>query len=121
MLKRVGFFHFGTGHADPIGALKAELEANAELKISGAPAQADDDQGDGDAQADTEPETLIVLPEAFNIKKLYRTEGKPDTKPDVLGELQALSAKSRGYFPLSLFPKPCWTIWCFLLPSLRIT
>lgn len=58
MLKRVGFFHFGTGHGDPIGSLKAALLATSELNISSGP-----------AQADREPETLIVLPEAFKIKK----------------------------------------------------
>ena len=73
MFKRVGFFHFGHDHDDPIGSLRKALEEAAEVSDS-----------------------LIVLPEAFNIGKKYRENGRdPDFSPRVLDHLQGI-ARTRG-------------------------
>ena len=59
MVTQVGFFHFGNNHTDPLGALHTTLLTAAQ-------------------QADI-TQSLIVLPEAFNLGKWYRDAGPYDT------------------------------------------
>jgi predicted amidohydrolase len=83
MISKIGFFHFGANYADPIGELGAELAlAHRDAAIS---------------------ESLIVLPEAFNIRKDYR-EILPrcDTNPAIIFELQTLSKQFKVAFVAGL-------------------
>ena len=80
MFDRVGFFHFGHGHDDPIGSLRAALS----------------DAGDVS-------DSLIVLPEAFNIGMQYRHNGgTPDCSPRVLGHLRSIARACRIGFVAGL-------------------
>lgn len=73
MFKHVGFFHFGHGHNDPIGSLSAALDEAADVSDS-----------------------LIVLPEAFNIRRKYREKRPtPNFGLSVLGDLRDI-ASARG-------------------------
>jgi predicted amidohydrolase len=71
MFKKIGFFHFGVDHANPAGALQsALLEAGTHEDIC---------------------QSLIVLPEAFNIGKFYRNQGGCNYNPIFLSTLQTIS------------------------------
>ena len=70
---KVGFFHFGENHADPFGSLHDALS------------ESEEDVAD----------SLIVLPEGFNIGKLYRDPAQScDFDLSILPQLKALSEKS---------------------------
>jgi predicted amidohydrolase len=69
---RVGYFHFAVRHADPIAELRASLSAARNR----APIV----------------DSLIVLPEGFNIRTFYaETEKASCNNPDVLSRLLVLS------------------------------
>ena len=70
-LARVGFFHFVVGHAEPVPALWQALE------------QAGSPSADWDS--------LLVLPEAFNIGKPYKENGACNRDRGVLCELMEIS------------------------------
>ena len=82
MLKRVGFFHFVDGRADPVGSLRAAIEIKARARdVTGS---------------------LIVLPEAFNIGMNYYDEGCPDYDPCVLSLLRDIASLYRVGFVAGL-------------------
>jgi predicted amidohydrolase len=71
MLSKIGFFHFGIGHSDPVGSLRSALvKARAAHDIR---------------------DSLIVLPEAINIRKFYRDSGPCDFSREIIFELQEVS------------------------------
>lgn len=74
MFSRAGFLHFVELHHDPLGVLDAELEAAGEVK-----------------------ESLIVLPEAFNLGRPYGSEPE---KPCAFGRdflIAALQTRSQKH------------------------
>lgn len=69
MIVKVGFFHFGHYHDSPIPELEeALLQKRQEVRDS-----------------------LIVLPEGFNIGKPYKSRGKCDTDAGVISSLHTLA------------------------------
>lgn len=78
MSLRAGYFHFGRDHAEPIKALRHEL-----------------------CESD-HSNSLVVLPEAFNIGLPYRQEGRPNFATSIFGELQNLAARFRVSFVVGL-------------------
>jgi hypothetical protein len=79
MFDKAGYFHFGKNHSEPIGALRSEL-----VKTNGGKPSSDS----GDLK-----DSLIVLPEAFNIRKRYKEDGNQpsDNNPAIIGDLQRLA------------------------------
>jgi hypothetical protein len=85
MFERIGAFHLGTGHEEPIAALELELERT------------------GGTNA------LIVLPEGFNLGKHYSSEpGIPKFERDVvLRQLSAIARRLATAFVVGLLePEP---------------
>ena len=81
-LTRIGFFHFGVGHGEPIPKLTAALgEAEERYRDEGGVA-----------------DSLIVLPEAFNIQRPYSVAGQANWEPTVLMDLGELSDQFRCAF-----------------------
>jgi len=74
-LAAAGFFHFGKGYNDPLGALDAELERVSATESAG----------------DSLANTLIVLPEAFNIGREYYHQDPPSIDPSFLTDLSKRS------------------------------
>jgi hypothetical protein len=68
---KVGFFHFVHNHVEPIPELAAAL--------------------DSEKTRDCICNSLIVLPEAFNVRKNYKAKGNSNYDPSILAELQTLS------------------------------
>jgi hypothetical protein len=68
MVRRIGFFHFGINHKYPFEELHVAMDQSGTLK-----------------------DTLIVLPEAFNIGKMYGEKGFCNCDRRALLELQDLS------------------------------
>jgi predicted amidohydrolase len=79
MLERIGFFHFVCDHGKPLPALIAALSEHNEIS-----------------------ESLVVLPEAFNIGKSYREAGPCNFNPSVLSSLCGLSRKYQVVFVAGL-------------------
>jgi predicted amidohydrolase len=71
-LTKIGFFHFGCGHDGPIPMLEAAI--NDSISRGGMVA-----------------DSLIVLPEAFNIRKPYFDPKLPDISPNIFAELARIS------------------------------
>jgi predicted amidohydrolase len=82
MLNRIGLFHFGINHKDPIGELQSAMHAENDISDS-----------------------LIVLPEGFNIGKYYWSPGVCDYGSDVVSQLQDLSRTSHVAFVAGLIIK----------------
>jgi predicted amidohydrolase len=97
MLKKIGFFHFGSDHSNPKVALECALKE----------------------AGDTE-DALIVLPEAFNIAVHYRSEGKRNFDRTVLSDLMDLSRQFKIAFVAGLVirerygPTPPHSAACFV-------
>jgi predicted amidohydrolase len=72
VFSNVGFFRFVTGYDTPVPSLKTALERYGGVNGS-----------------------LIVLPEAFNIGKYYRNEGRCNYDRSALDELKAVAADHR--------------------------
>jgi hypothetical protein len=72
MFGSVGYFHFGLNHSDPFGSLRTALIEKRRLqRVEGA---------------------LIVLPEAFNIRKDYWDQESPCVvRPDDLSQTQKVA------------------------------
>src|ERR1700680_1743010 len=70
MLQKIGFFHFGSTHSMPKAALERALEEAGDAKNS-----------------------LLVLPEAFNLGVSYRGEGERNFDRTVLTDLQELARR----------------------------
>ena len=82
MFKKIGFFHFGINHHNPIGSLRAEVSAiNNEEDIRNS---------------------LIVLPEGFNVGKFYKDAGACDYNPTCLSQLAEISAQFNMVFIVGL-------------------
>lgn len=70
VITKAGFFHFGSHHDSPIPELKEALSRKRnEL-----------------------PDSLIVLPEGFNIGKPYKCRGKCDTNAGIISNLHTLAS-----------------------------
>jgi predicted amidohydrolase len=84
MFSRIGFFHFAEGYDKPIPALKAEIAKH--------------DVGN----------SLIVLPEAFNLGRPYNQPGEPRFNRDkMLADLGELSRLNNLAFVVGLLePRP---------------
>lgn len=89
MLQKVGFFHFGARHDDPKTALERALED----------AQKGKDQPSG---VDSDPDALIVLPEAFNIAVPYRGEGERNFERTILVDLRHVAKRFNVLFVAGL-------------------
>ena len=76
-VKNVGFFHFCKNYADPLGSLQKTLSSDA-------------------------ANSLIVLPEAFNIGKFYKDDGVCDFNRSILPRLETLSRDSGVTFVAGL-------------------
>src|ERR1700722_8630167 len=72
MLSSIGFFHLAHGHKDPLSALITELAQHPQLN-----------------------DTLLVLPEAFNLGRPYAEHGDPAIHRDHI--LSALSGIHSAY------------------------
>jgi hypothetical protein len=69
VIEKIGFFHFGSNHGDPIGSLRSALNARKK----------------------DVPESLIVLPEAFNIGQDYwAPSGAQQSDPRIRDCLQRI-------------------------------
>jgi len=96
MLQKVGFFHFGTGYDNPKAALERALEDAQEINARPL--------GAATGLADS----VIVLPEAFNIGVPYRGDGERDFKRSIIGELQDLAGRFHVAFVAGLIiAEPC--------------
>jgi hypothetical protein len=83
LLRRIGFFHFVDGHADPIAALQAQL-AITDCSHS-----------------------LLVLPEAFNLGLQYSESGPcAFTRDAIIRNLQGIAAQSDITFVVGLLDTP---------------
>jgi predicted amidohydrolase len=69
MFSKLGLLRFVDDYGKPIEVLESAIKAHGDIGGS-----------------------LIVLPEAFNIGKFYRSEGKCDYRPIVLQRLQSMAA-----------------------------
>ncbi len=72
-ITRLSFFHFVENHEQPIYALRKQLEA----------------------QRKDVADSLIVLPEAFNIGSYWRARNESDYDPKILEDLEAVAAEYR--------------------------
>jgi hypothetical protein len=84
-LKAVGFLHFGAGHGAPLRVLRTALQGTEEQCGNGALA-----------------ESLIVLPEGFNIHKPYFDRQPPNTDPNIFCDLERISDEFRCAFVAGL-------------------
>ena len=82
MLNRIGLFHFGINQNDPLGELQSAMYAANDITDS-----------------------LIVLPEGFNIGKYYWSSGDCDYGSDVVSQLQDLSRRFHVAFVAGLIIK----------------
>jgi hypothetical protein len=80
-LTKVGFFHFGSGHKEPISTLSTALRDVQER-----------------CGQDVIDDALIVLPEAFNIRKEYTCKTLPNVAPAILCDLAQMSNTFRCAF-----------------------
>jgi hypothetical protein len=71
VITQIGFFHFGSNHAEPLGELESALRAAG--------------------QKQDIARSLLVLPEAFNIQKSYRNPGECATDPAIITGLRGLA------------------------------
>jgi hypothetical protein len=87
MLRRAGFFHFVRSHCDPLGELtKAMDEVSPHTDVT---------------------DSLIVLPEAFNLGRLYDPNNTPKHRPGldercVLALLRATAERHKCVFVVSV-------------------
>jgi predicted amidohydrolase len=72
---KVGYFHFGKDHGTPMEALRCELNKQAKEKLA---------------------DTLLVLPEAFNIGKCYCDSSVPDNSQAGILDLLKAEAQARS-------------------------
>jgi predicted amidohydrolase len=79
MLRRVGLFHFGKHHDRPTEELRSAM-----------------------SEAGDVCDSLIVLPEAFNIRKAYRDAADCNTDRSVLRELKAIAKEFHVSFVAGL-------------------
>jgi predicted amidohydrolase len=70
MFSKLGFFRFVANYNKPIESLESAIKAHCDVSDS-----------------------LIVLPEAFNISKYYRDAGDCDYSRDILDQLRAVAGK----------------------------
>ncbi|HUI79674.1 MAG TPA: nitrilase-related carbon-nitrogen hydrolase [Bryobacteraceae bacterium] len=71
-IKKIGFFHFPTNHGDPVGSLREALKTRLKKEDIA--------------------QSLVVLPEGFNICKRYLDVGPScDTSPEIVSDLQAIA------------------------------
>jgi len=89
MLHKIGFFHFGSGHDKPKEVLESAL----------ADVQSDERRLPGTLDPTN---SLIVLPEAFNIGRAYRAEGAANFNRSILEGLQCLAARFQVGFVAGL-------------------
>ena len=82
MLNRIGLFHFGINQNDPLGELQSAMYAANDISDS-----------------------LIVLPEGFNIGKYYWCPGVCDYGSEVVSTLQDLSRRFHVAFVAGLIIK----------------
>lgn len=82
MIAKIGFFHFGTNHFDPVGSLQLALSAAR--------------------QNDDISRSLIVLPEGMNIRRPYRDSGKCNTSPAIVSELRKTARQFQVTFVAGL-------------------
>jgi hypothetical protein len=82
---KVGGFHFGSNHVEPISELDAAL--------------------DSENKRDSICNSLIVLPEAFNVRKNYKAKGDSNYDPGILAELQTVSRTFHVTFVAGLIIK----------------
>jgi predicted amidohydrolase len=80
-LARIGFFHFGTGHNLPLASLEFALAEKGRNEVAGS---------------------LIVLPEGFNIGKLYTDRGPCDSDPAIICRLGIISERYNVAFVAGL-------------------
>ncbi len=76
--RKRGFFHFVQNHADPLGELRRSL--------------------DREKAKESIEDSLIVLPEAFNIRKYYKANGDSDHDPRVLTDIQLIAGEFQVAF-----------------------
>jgi len=88
-IDKVGFFHFVERHDRPIWELRKALQSRS-------------------AHEDTSG-SLIVLPEAFNIKKRYKESGPADHSRAVLDDLGALCVRFRVTMVAALIVNEVWS------------
>lgn len=79
---KIGFFHFVRDHADPIAELRKALES---LRVD-----------------ECIRDSLVVLPEAFNIRKRYKERGAPNYDRCIVSEIQQLSNEFQATFVVGL-------------------
>ena len=80
MFKQIGYFHFATGHYDPIGSLESAWADDPGL-----------------------PGSLLVLPEAFNLGRHYGEGGKPAIHRDeMIADLMALATTWNSSFVVGI-------------------
>jgi hypothetical protein len=73
-LRQIGYFHCGNeDKSDPVGALTKAIESEG-----------------GKSKVEN---SLIVLPEAFNLKVTYERGARPDFEQNIEGALKTLAAK----------------------------
>src|SRR5579863_1032205 len=89
MLHKVGFFHFGSGYGNPKEALESALQ-EAQDEDKRLPSTLDPS------------DSLIILPEAFNIGRAYRAEGQPNFDRSILERLRGVAAEFRVAFVAGL-------------------
>ena len=82
MLKNIGFFHFEVNHNNPIRSLEAAL--------------------DDTKKREEISDSLIVLPEGFNICKFYKAPGTCNYDPGITEELKNLSKRCHISFVAGL-------------------
>ena len=86
MLRRVGYFHFAQAHCDPLGELTKAIAAVTPTEL---------------------PDSLIVLPEAFNLGRDYDPNPTPKERPllneqSVLGRLHDVAVNQQLLFVVSV-------------------
>jgi predicted amidohydrolase len=81
--RKKGFFHFVHNYAEPLVELRKALENRSECVR----------------------DSLIVLPEAFNIGKYYKEAGNANHDPDVLTKLQTIAGEFHLTFVAGLIVK----------------
>jgi len=85
VISRVGFFQFVKGYGHPIPELEKAIDKSTEPVM----------------------DSLIVLPEGFNIGKRYDEPGQSNYQPNVLRELRRIALEKGVAFVAGLIVKDC--------------